>query len=468
MRFIPRFVGIISILAVITAALILCGCGAPSGTPSVPSPEPEATPEATPVPTDVPGIKLGVKTYTAMSETLDLRFDRVSFEELCAAARELPNVRKLRLGCTTFAKEELDRLALLFPKAEISWEVDVLGAVVPSDAKELSFPGIKSEDVPVLCGALEMLPELERVELIPPDGATPLGSEELEQISAAAHGARIDCVFSLYGQLAGPDTEELRYSRKKIGDKGIEVFRAALPYLHSLKLLRLADCDITDNDAMAAMRADYPAVNVVWSIEIAGSKIMTDTTLIHTPLLRDRHVHLLQYFPDVLYMDIGHNKYITSIDFLKYLPKLTVFITALTRIRDITPLANCPDLEFLELFSTPIADISVLSSLKKLEYLNIGTMHNLEDISPIFGLTSLKMVRICGSSFDHVSRKQVEELKKALPDCFVSDGPGDPTTAGGWRYDKNHKYTPRYALLRQQMLYYRGNWKDRVSNSPSA
>ena len=110
----------------------------------------------------------------------------------------------------------------------------------------------------------------------------------------------------------------------------------------------------------------------------------------------------------------------------------------------------------------------MLSSLTKLEYLNIGTMPNLRDISVVSGLKNLKIVRICGSSFDHVTRGQVAELKAALPDCFVSDGPGDPTTAGGWRYDENHKYTPRYALLRKQMLYYRGNWKDRVSNSPSA
>ena len=110
----------------------------------------------------------------------------------------------------------------------------------------------------------------------------------------------------------------------------------------------------------------------------------------------------------------------------------------------------------------------MLSELKDLEYLNIGTMPNLHDISPVYGLTKLKMVRICGSSFDHVTKAQVAELKAALPDCFVSDGSGDPTTAGGWRYDEHHKYTPRYALLRQQMLYYRANWKDRVSNSPSA
>jgi hypothetical protein len=488
MRFTARFKTAVLCTVLVLASVFVCGCGsAPKVQPESPSnsaataaaavtpdpsaaaePEPTAEPSPTPKPTELPGVRLGIKTYTAETKTIDISGEHITFEELRGAAPGLPGVKKLRLGLTPFSKEELEELTALFPDAEISWSVEVLGETVSSDTETLSYPEIKSEDVPALCAALEKLPGLETLELIPAKGATPLTTEELRRISAAAPGARIDCVFSLYGKLAGPDTEELRYYRKKIGDKGIEVFREALPYLHSLKLLRLSDCGITDNDSMAALRADFPEVNVVWSIVIAGSRIMTDTTLIHTPLLRDKHVHLLQYFPDVLYMDIGHNKYLTSIDFLKYLPKLTVFIMAITQIKDISPLANCPDLEFLELFTTPIDDISVLSSLTKLEYLNIGTMHNLSDISPIYGLTSLKMVRICGSSFNHVTKAQVAELKAALPECFVSDGPGDPTTAGGWRYDENHKYTPRYALLRKQMLYYRGNWKDRVSNSPSA
>ena len=65
--------------------------------------------------------------------------------------------------------------------------------------------------MPALCAALEKLPGLEKLELIPAKGATPLTTEELRRISAAAPGARIDCVFSLYGKLAGPDTEDLRY-----------------------------------------------------------------------------------------------------------------------------------------------------------------------------------------------------------------------------------------------------------------
>lgn len=445
---------------------LLCACGV-NGTSVQATAEPTTAPEASPEPTKIPEILLGGRTFAADAETIDVS-GGVAFEDLCRAAEVLHNVKTIELGATDLDIGRLEELSDFYPNAEISWSVEILGHICPYDLETLDLSEITAEDVSDVCRGLQLLPRLKTVSLIPEEGPTALETDQIDLIAEAAPKAQIDCRFLLYGQLADPETEELRYSKKKIGDGGIEVFRSAMPYLRGLKLLRLYECGITDHEAMAALRADFPEVNVVWSITIAGSPFMTDTTLVHTPLLRDKHVHLLKYFPDVQFLDIGHNKYLTSIDFLKYLPKLTVCILAITRIKDISPLAYCPEMEFLELFTTPIEDISVLASLTKLEYLNIGTMPNLHDISPIFGLKNLKMVRICGSSFDHVSRAQVAQLKELMPNCFVSDGPGDPTTAGGWRYDEHHKYTPRYALLRKQMLYDKANWKDRQSNSPSA
>lgn len=62
----------------------------------------------------------------------------------------------------------------------------------------------------------------------------------------------------------------------------------------------------------------------------------------------------------------------------------------------------------------------------------------------------------------------MEELKASLPEtCFVSDGGGDPTTSGQWRFKPGGGYTERYALLRQQMQYDLA-FDDRQCNSPSA
>jgi hypothetical protein len=104
-----------------------------------------------------------------------------------------------------------------------------------------------------------------------------------------------------------------------------------------------------------------------------------------------------------------------------------------------------------------------------LRYLNIANLPNLRDLSPLYGLKDLKLVRICGTTYTHISQADVDALKAELPDTFVSDYGGDPNSSGQWRYVTNgdkQNPTERYALLRQQMLYDL-NWQERLSNSPS-
>ena len=114
-----------------------------------------------------------------------------------------------------------------------------------------------------------------------------------------------------------------------------------------------------------------------------------------------------------------------------------------------------------------IGSIDVVAGMDKLEYLNLGCMPNLRDITPVFGLKNLKIVRICGTTFAHISQTEVDRLKEALPDTYVSDYGGDPTKSGHWRFNDDWSYTERYALLREQMRYDLINWQLMLSNSPS-
>ena len=228
----------------------------------------------------------------------------------------------------------------------------------------------------------------------------------------------------------------------------------------------------TNKKELLSRMAEFPDKKIVWRIYLDTGypfDFLTDEEVLRlTYGLNDENSKVLQYCTDVVYLDIGHNRYITNVDFIRYLPKLQVVILSITKISDISALAHCPDLEYVELLNTYIEDISPLEGLEKIVYLNIGDMPFLKDISPVFGMKSLKMVRVCMRTFNHVSREQVEELKEALPDCFVSDYGGDPTTSGFWRFaDKKHTYTERYALLREQMLYDIPRWEDRQQNSPT-
>lgn len=453
------------LLLTLALTLPLAGCGNPA---PAEAPQESAAPETPPVEEEPKELHLGTLTISSDAESLDLSGAGASLEELMRASGDLSNVREISLGVRGETLEQLRAVENAFPEAKVSWKAQILGGEIDCAAESVDLSAATDDDVPELLSALAILPELKTLTLAPEDGVTQLSFDSLSRLAAAFPEAELNCRFELYGQTADWTTEKLKYKKAAIGDEGIEVFREALPYLRSLELLRFEECGITDNDAMAALRDEYPDKRVVWSISIRGYVYMTDTTLINDGnsfVLSDDNVDLLRYMPDVLYLDIGHTHNLSNIEFVRYWPKLQVVILTLSNIKDITPLEDCPDMEFLEMVSTGIDDISVVAGMEKLEYLNLGCMWNLTDISPVFELKNLKLVRICGTT--RAPRAEVERLKEAMPGV-VSDYGGDPTKSGGWRYNvSGGGLTERYQLLRQQMQYDAGPWWKMMSNSPS-
>ena len=112
-------------------------------------------------------------------------------------------------------------------------------------------------------------------------------------------------------------------------------------------------------------------------------------------------------------------------------------------------------MEYLEIQTTYITDISPLANLTNLEHLNICNLTQAEqlDLSPLFGLTKLERLWIGG--WTRIDRTQAEELRELLPDCDINTSAGDPTE-GRWRYvDLNldtwqYVLHPRYTELRKQ------------------
>ena len=107
---------------------------------------------------------------------------------------------------------------------------------------------------------------------------------------------------------------------------------------------------------MEQIRDALPGVKVVWRIWFGQSySVRTDVEKILASkpsaggLLWDSDVQVLKYCTDVKYIDLGHNERITDISFAAYMPKLEVAIFAMNDIADISALANCPELEYLEI-----------------------------------------------------------------------------------------------------------------------
>lgn len=138
------------------------------------------------------------------------------------------------------------------------------------------------------------------------------------------------------------------------------------------------------------------------------------------------------------------------------MPYLDTLILADCSLRSIEPLRTCKNLTYLEIFTTNVVDLSPLADLPQLEYLNISNVET-TDISPLYGLTNLKKMN--STMNEKIPRDQIEEFKRRLPDCdatftFADESP----TEYGWRRAPApphgiYLYTPRYALLRQQIGY---------------
>ena len=68
------------------------------------------------------------------------------------------------------------------------------------------------------------------------------------------------------------------------------------------------------------------------------------------------------------------------------------------------------------LFKTQVSDVSPLAKLAKLKALNLGSQ--VSDVSPLAKLAKLESLDL---SDTQVSEQAIEQLKRALPQCYISD-----------------------------------------------
>ena len=149
---------------------------------------------------------------------------------------------------------------------------------------------------------------------------------------------------------------------------------------------------------------------------------------------RSADFSILRYCTRLLALDIGHNL-VEDVSFLHYLPQLRVLILACNiNLRDISPLRELTELEYLELFKNDIHDISPLAHLTQLRDLNI-CFNRVQDYEPLKGLHNLQRLWLFNSNNYSddipVPYNIVAGLKQALPNCLVDAV--SYSTLGGWR-----------------------------------
>lgn len=400
-------------------------------------------------------------------------------DALCRALKALPKLSRVKLGTVgegaALSLSDAAALRSALPEVEFDFGLSLMGRSIAPDVETLDLASLALDEVPDAVSVLSCLTNLKEIDLGSQDRSS-LGWEEISQLAAACPNAKLNYRFSLYGQELNLDAESLDFNHTAIEDEGAAI-RQILPLMKNCTYLDMDYCGVS-NDAMAAIRAENPNVDVVWRIWFGENySVRTDTERILASkptvggMIYDGSG--LQYCTKLKYLDLGHNDDLSDLSFVSTMPELEVLIIAMTNISDLSPLANCPKLEYLEIQETPVADLSPLANCMNLAHLNICNLENVTDASPLYGLSNLE--RLWVGTNTPIPAEQKEELKGRLPGCDVNLTAGDPHEL--WRYTRydpeepKYYWVPRHELLREQMGYnyqeYSFYWLDPKCGDPA-
>ncbi len=423
-------------------------------------------------------------------ETLDL--SGLSDEEAEDAAELLPflsNLKSVNLGSDEDGLSPSSAMLLMdaCPGLSFSYHCSLFGKDSVLDETELDLSDVSPREIRRNLDTIACLRSLKRIDLGDDSRKNAPDWDLITELHEAAPQARLVYSFHLYDLPVTLDDVSLDLSYIHITDEG-ELVRQVTACMPELKTLNMDSCGVS-NESMAKIRDALPDTEVIWRINFGVNytvltnavKILASSPSQGGRPLYDSDLSFLQYCPKIKYLDIGHNETITDLSFVRWLPELEVLIIAMNPLGDLSPLADCENLEYLELFYSNTTDLSPLAGLKNLKHLNVGHCRYLTDISGIYDL-ELERFYLGVPNFTPVPAEQVDRYRSLHPDCEVDNTTWE-SSEGAWRraanlqgeelewyqkqpyYREDRKgYAPRYALLRDQFGYdsldYSVKWND--------
>ena len=371
--------------------------------------------------------------------------------------------------------EEIYAWAGSNPQVDVKYTLSLPdGSSHDNNTRELDFSAMSGEDIQLAAELLPCLPELERIEL--GTEREDLSWEDIGLLQQLLPETKLSYSFELYGLQLELNDSQINLSHVPVEDGGAQI-KQVMAYMPSLTYVDMDSCGVSNED-MAAIRDAYPDVKVVWRVwfgewDVYSVRTDVERILASTPSVAGEiypgNCESLQYCTDVKYLDLGHNTNMTDISFVAHMPKLEVAILAMGNWSDASPLANCKNLEYLEMQTTLCLDLSPLAGLENLRHLNIAYIPDLSDISPLYSLTGLE--RLWLGCNNYVPQEQVAQMQAAAPNCEINVDVYTDPTGGRWRYVDYNDLAyifilhPRFELLRQQFGNYEASafsysWND--------
>lgn len=359
------------------------------------------------------------------SNTAALKIENPDADELLDMLCYLPKLQKLHLTGKLPETETLRSLMETYPGIAFSCDMHDRELPLGPNAQKLDLSEIQltMKQTQTL---LSLCPNLKKAKMLD------CGLSDKQMMSLADQYP--DCFFVWELEVASvpvrTDAEEMDLSYNEMEDtKEVE---SKLRYFPNLKKVIMCDCGICNED-MDALNKRYDDIRFVWMIHCGRVDVRTDAdyfapvvtgSFVYQDNLKDLH-----YCTDIVAIDIGH-MYVTSCEWAASMPNLQYLIIADTQIADISPLAGLKNLIFLEMFLTPVRDYSPLLGCTGLEDLNL--CYTFGDPEPIRQMTWLKRLWWDGNYL------ATQGLEADLPDTETNFHSGS-STGGTWRGGNHYK-----------------------------
>lgn len=338
----------------------------------------------------------------------------------------LPRLRSVRLTGQLPPASELLALRERLPEVALSWELTLDGQVLPCTLTELDLSRLPNLTASELWDIIRYFPGLTVVRI----GATDLPDEALLALERCIPGLTAVWDMHIASVTVSRDAEVVDISGIPVTD--LDALELQLSRMPNLRKVVMCGCGLT-NEEMEALSSRHDGVRFVWNIQIGGIPLRTDAEYFspnkYFVEITDSDMAMLRYLPELVCLDIGHQRGVTNCDWAEFVPKLRYLVIADTGIRDIGPLSQLSELVFLELFMSPIRDYTPLLSCRKLEDLNLGYTYGSHE--PILEMTWLKRLWWPGN-IDKLNWSVRNQLRQTLPDTKMNFVAGS-STGEGWR-----------------------------------
>ena len=357
-----------------------------------------------------------------------LTLNNADAAELAEKLRFLPQTEQILLTGNLPSMAELVALQETYPLIHIGWETALGDASLSSEITSLDLRGTALESAQQVEQALQYYPALTYADM----RDCGLSDEDMMTLSDRYPDITFLWNMEIAGVSIPTDAVEIDISGQYVED--ISLVEEAIPYFPNLQKVVMCGCGI-DNETMNAVNSRYENIRFVWSVYMGSVLLRTDSTYF-IPVkwgaqVTTEDLYNLRYCTDMICVDIGHMD-VDSCEWAAYMPNLKYLLLADTQIADLTPLSGLKNLIYLELFLTKVTDLSPLVSCTALQDINLCYTYG--DPAPLLQMPWLQTVWWSGhwaaSSSAHLLRQMNPDIRLEF---------NSPSSTGnGWRELKNY------------------------------